>query len=273
MSENATTTNWDHSSDDRFTDYYAKESQSPEARERAEVTKAALLRVLERNGRDPAKESFDVLDVGCNAGTLCTAWARARHRAHGLDINGPLLEVARERTRTEGLDIDFRLGSAIQLPWRDASMDVCVALELLEHVEDWQACVNEMMRVLKPGGVLCITTTNVLCPKQNEFNLPLYSWYPATLKRRYVRLAMTTRPELANYARYPAFHWFSYFSLRRYARPKGFRCYDRFDITNMSGAGLLKRAALRLIRTLPPVRILAYLTVTGTVFYAVKQPS
>jgi 2-polyprenyl-6-hydroxyphenyl methylase/3-demethylubiquinone-9 3-methyltransferase len=273
MTENARTTNLDHSSDDRFTDYYAEASQSPEARERAEGIKAALLRVLEKNGHDPANESLDVLDVGCNAGTLCSAWARAGHRAHGLDINGPLLDVARERACAEGLAIDFRLGSAIELPWPEASMDVCVALELLEHVEDWQGCVNEMMRVLKPGGALCITTTNVLCPKQNEFNLPLYSWYPAPLKRRYVRLAMTTRPELANYARYPAFHWFSYFGLRRYAGPKGFRCYDRFDITNMGGAGLVKRGVLGLIRAIPPVRVLAYLTVTGTVFFAVKQSS
>ncbi len=62
---------------------------------------------------------------------------------------------------------------------------------------------------MRPGGVLYLTTTSCLCPSQMEFRLPLYSWYPGFLKRRYERLAKTTRPELANFAIYPAVHWFS----------------------------------------------------------------
>jgi 2-polyprenyl-3-methyl-5-hydroxy-6-metoxy-1,4-benzoquinol methylase len=55
-------------------------------------------------------------------------------------------------------------------------MDVCLLPELLEHVADWQSCLNEAARVLRPGGLLYLSTTNVLCPRQQEFNLPLYSF-------------------------------------------------------------------------------------------------
>ena len=155
-----------------------------------------------------------VLDVGCGAGALSLLWADAGHRVHGLDVNEPLLSLARERAEREGKSIEFKLGSATQLPWSDRSMDVCMVPELLEHVAEWQTCLREFVRILRPGGVLLLTTSNKLCPVQQEFNLPLYSWYPGPIKRYFERLAVTSRPDLANFAKYPAVHWFSYYGLR-----------------------------------------------------------
>jgi hypothetical protein len=66
---------------------------------------------------------------------------------------------------------------------------------------------------------------------QNEFNLPPYAWYPAFMKRHYERLAVTTRPEVANYAKYPAVNWFTFYSLRSALRARGFnRFLDRLDM-------------------------------------------
>ncbi len=92
--------------------------------------------------------------------------------------------------------------------------------ELLEHVEDWQTCLNEAVRALRPGGALYLSTTNALNPVQDEFELPFYSWYPGFLKRHYERLAVTTRPELVNHAKYPAVHWFTFFGLKPYLRAR-----------------------------------------------------
>ena len=47
-----------------------------------------------------------------------------------------------------------------------------------------------------------ISTTSKLCPIQEEFNLPWYSWYPAPLKRYFERRAVTDWPAIANYAKY-----------------------------------------------------------------------
>jgi 2-polyprenyl-6-hydroxyphenyl methylase/3-demethylubiquinone-9 3-methyltransferase len=59
--------------------------------------------------------------------------------------------------------------------WPNRSMDVCLVPELLEHVREWRECLADFARVLRPGGVLVLTTNNKLCPVQQEFNLPLYS--------------------------------------------------------------------------------------------------
>src|SRR5205807_1840429 len=151
------------------------------------------------------------------------------HKVRALDVNEPLIDLARRRAQGQGLDIAFEVGSATALPWAPASMDVCLLPELLEHVADWQACLREASRILRPGGLLYISTTNVLCPLQEEFNLPAYSWYPTSLKRHCERLAVTTRQSLANHAKYPAVNWFSFYSLRDWLTALDFKCYDRFD--------------------------------------------
>jgi 2-polyprenyl-6-hydroxyphenyl methylase/3-demethylubiquinone-9 3-methyltransferase len=94
-------------------------------------------------------------------------------------------EVARQRTSEIRLLDRFSTRVCDHLPWPAESMDVCLLLELLEHVSEWQACLQECERVLRPGGILAWTTSNKLCPFQQEFNLPLYSWYldPETILR------------------------------------------------------------------------------------------
>jgi 2-polyprenyl-3-methyl-5-hydroxy-6-metoxy-1,4-benzoquinol methylase len=262
---------WDHSSHQSFYDYYAKESQTDEARERFRGVRDCILRVL-RAGSG-AGRTLEVADIGCGAGTQSFIWAEMGHLVHAIDINEPLVALARERSAQAGVAIDFRIGLATSLPWPDESADVCIALELLEHVADWESCVNECIRILRPGGALFLTTTNHLCPVQAEFNLPLYSWYPAALKRYFERLAVTTRPDLANYAKYPAVNWFTYYGLRDLLAARGFRCLDRFDMMDLHDKGVLSRFIVASLDRVPPLRALAHVCTRGTRLLAIKQYS
>jgi len=119
----------DYSSHEEFTSYYAEKSARPEFVQRFRSLQDAILRFLKTSQK--AGQCLEVLDVGCNAGTQCMVWAEGGHRIHGLDINQPLLEIARKRAAEAGYAIDFRLGSAMELPWPESSMDVCLAVELL----------------------------------------------------------------------------------------------------------------------------------------------
>ena len=256
-------------SDDPFYRYYADESLKETTLERFEATKAAVRRAARHFGlRD---SSWSVADVGCGAGTQCLMWARDGHQVFGADINEALIALGRERAAATGVRLDLTVASATQLPWPDASMDVCLCPELLEHVADWQSCLDEALRVMKPGGVLYLSTTNKLCPVQEEFTLPGYSWYPAPLKRRYERLAVTTRPELVNHAKYPAVNWFTFYGLRSYLAERGVRCLDRFDVTALQTRGLAATAALRAICTIPLVRWTAHVLTPYTMVFAQKS--
>lgn len=249
-----------------FYSYYEKESESVGTRQRFVAIKGTLLRLI---GAGP--RVLDVADVGCGAGTQCQLWAAAGHRLHGADINAGLIALARRRCDEAGLDVSFSVASATALPWADQSMDVCIAPELLEHVADWAGVLGELVRVLKPGGALYLSTSNKLCPKQEEFTLPLYAWYPGWVKRHCERLALTTHPQLAGYATYPAVNWFSYYGLRDYLAPLGFTCLDRFDMVDVATQGRAARFAVQLLRRCWPLRFLGHVATSYTVLLAFKR--
>lgn len=260
---------WDHSSRDEFVAYYAEKSIRPEQMSHFRSLRDSILRVLEKRGN--AGQTYDVLDIGCNAGGQCSVWAEAGHRANGLDVNGPLLELARKRAQEAKQEIDYRLGSATRLPWPDQCMDVCIATELLEHVADWETCLAEFTRVLRSGGALLVTTTNQLCPLQNEFNLPLYSWYPQRVKRHYEQLATTTRPELANHAKYPAVNWFTPYGLSAEFVRRGFEPIDRFELVDRAKKRTAAKLILTAIQALAPVRFLAHCCYAGSTVMGIKR--
>jgi len=260
--------NFDQTSDPNFVAYYARESQSAQTRERFTRIRDRALELmasLERAG------SFDVIDIGCGAGTQAVLWAERGHRVAALDVNEPLIEIARQRAAESGLSIRFDVGTATRLPYPAGSADVVLLPELLEHVVDWEGCLNEAVRVLRPRGLLYLSTSNWLCPHQQEFQLPAYSWYPGPMKRWCEKKAVTTHPEWANHARYPAVNWFSYFGLSRWLRARGFRTMDRFDMLATQPMGGFARAVVAAIRSVPPLRVLGHVATEGTTVWALRE--
>ncbi len=214
---------------------------------------------------------LSVLDVGCGMGVQARLWARDGHRVTGFDLDLELLAAGRERADAESAPISWVRATAGQIPFADGSFDVCLAVELLEHVPHWYECLQEMSRVLRPGGLLLVTTSNAISPRQSEFRLPLYSWWPGFLKRRMVALAKTTRPELANHTPWPAVNWFTFFGLRRALKRLSMAGRDRFDMMDLKTKPLPVRWFVRLARFLPPVRAFLYLFLPGTVVFARKS--
>lgn len=267
---------FDTSTDERFFEYYEAQSQSEATLGRFERLKDLVLRTMAatKHAAPGFDNRFDVLDVGGGAGTLSRMFALDGHRATCVDLSADLLEVGRRRAAGEGLNVEFINCSATEIPVADASCDVCVIPELLEHVADWRSVLDEGARVLRPGGLLYLSTTNTLCPTQDEFNLPLYSWYPAPLKRRYERLAVTSRPEVANYAKYPAVNWFTYYSLRDALRERGFsRFLDRLDMIEIRAAGTASATVAKWLQRIPLARFGCQLATPNSLIIAFKPPA
>jgi 2-polyprenyl-6-hydroxyphenyl methylase/3-demethylubiquinone-9 3-methyltransferase len=255
--------------DPQFVSAYEAKSLSPATLARFRNVHDKLMALASRHGL--RARSLDVLDIGCGAGTQCRMWAQRGHRVTGIDVSAPLIATAGRRAREAGLGIRFDVGSATELPYADATQDVVLLPQLLEHVPDWQRCLREAVRVLRPRGLLYLSTSNVLCPAQSEFNLPLYSWYPRPLKRRYERLAVTTRPALANHTSFPAVHWFTYGQLARFLSGLGMHCHDRFDVLDPAALSGWRRAASRLLGAAPFLKFPAQFFVGTSVVFAVKQ--
>jgi len=259
---------FDHGTHQEFLDYYANVSLSDASIQRMQ----GIFGIIQRNiKKRRISGRLNVADIGCGAGGMSLMWAREGHQVFGLDINAALLELAGQRADHEQLNIDFRLGSATELPWESESMDICIAPELLEHVPDWKVCLNEFARILKPNGVLFLSTTNKLCPKQQEFSLPLYSWYPGFVKRYCENLAKTTRPEIAGYAKYPAVNWFSYYQLRREFNRLGMESFDRFDIMDIERKSIIKRVIVHVLVKNAFLRWMGHVASPGLAMLAIRK--
>lgn len=258
-------------SHDKFVEYYEKQSETLKTRMRFIGIKQALERFSKQFCGDKAvNEKYNVVDIGCGAGTQCILWALEGHRVHGLDINEKLLEIAEKRAGDSILTIDFRIGSAAKIPWDGSSMDICLVPELLEHVEEWEICLDEFARILAPNGLLFISTSNKLCPWQNEFTLPLYSWYPKILKNVIVRLSKTSKPQFANFARFPAVNWFTFYQLKRELAKRGFECYDRFDVMDMDNLSKMKKFIAKLIKSNRILRLVGHIGSPPTIVFGAK---
>ena len=129
-----------------------------------------------------------VLDVGCNVGdSLRWAHQQGIERLRGVDINPAAVQAAARQLSGLG-DVQVLHGSADELPFPDASADLVLCLEVLEHIpaELRARSVSEMARVLSPGGRLILTVPHrglfaVLDPENMRFRLPIFHRLAAQL--------------------------------------------------------------------------------------------
>lgn len=101
-----------------------------------------------------------LLDVGSGGGILAEAFAELGMHVTGIDPSGPSVETARRHAHQQGLTIDYSVGSGECLPFADASFDYVSCCDVLEHVQDVDAVLAEIGRVLKPGGLFFYDTIN-----------------------------------------------------------------------------------------------------------------
>ena len=107
-----------------------------------------------------AQPAEQVLDAGVWAGYGSAELARAAAGVLGIDRSAEAIAFAREQYPAPNLR--FEEGDCLSLPAPEGSIDLVVAFEVIEHLEDWRGFLLEARRVLAPAGQFIVSTPNKL---------------------------------------------------------------------------------------------------------------
>lgn len=219
-----------------------------------------------------------LLIVGCGPKPLAVKMLLDKgHDVLGVEPVPSFVRCAREFV---GSPESIVQGAVESLPLEAESQDVVFLESVLEHVESPQQSANEMYRVLRPGGIALVTTTNrlrfSLWGNSGEFNVRFFDWFPSLVKECYVFHHLHYNPYLANYTRRPAVHWFSYSELCQLGRMAGFsQFYSILDLLSPNDPTIarswLRSLLLNRLKLNPWLRALA-LTQIGDVIM-LKRPA
>ncbi len=115
---------------------------------------------IEAPARRPL-EGLSLLDIGCGGGLLCEPMARLGARVTGVDASERNVKTAAAHAHTQGLTIDYRVGTAEGLlAAGEGPFDIVLNMEVVEHVADPARFLGDTARLVAPGGMMIVATLN-----------------------------------------------------------------------------------------------------------------
>jgi 2-polyprenyl-3-methyl-5-hydroxy-6-metoxy-1,4-benzoquinol methylase len=127
----------------------------------------------------PDLANKSVLEIGCGSGAFSLELARRYLSANitAADFSPKAIEIARERQRQSGTNVEFLVEDAQRLTLPNDRYDFVFSCECLEHLPEPKKMCGEIARVLRAGGEWILTT-------ENYFNGMLLSWLKSTVQQR-----------------------------------------------------------------------------------------
>ena len=120
----------------------------------------AACRKFERNVKSlNCLSGLRVLDIGCGAGLLCEPFTRLGAQVIGVDASASNIAAAKLHADRGHLSIDYRCTTPEEMDVRER-FDIVLAMEVVEHVVDVGVFLGRCAAMLKPGGMMVVSTLN-----------------------------------------------------------------------------------------------------------------
>ena len=103
--------------------------------------------------KSTSKKPVKSLEVGCGTAGVSVHFCLKGYQTTMLDTSDEALKVTRLAFADKNVEGTFVKGNALDMPFPDNSFDVVMSFGLVEHFEEVQPLIDEMVRVLKPGGL------------------------------------------------------------------------------------------------------------------------
>lgn len=120
--------------------------------------------LCEHFGRDPkappSLTGLSVLDIGCGGGLVAEPLARLGADVTAIDPGFETIEAAKAHAKGSGLEIAYQAVTAEELVDDGKTFDAVLLLEVVEHVPDVPAFLKRLSPLVKPGGIMILSTLN-----------------------------------------------------------------------------------------------------------------
>ncbi len=145
---------------------------------RVRALNAMILRLL-------ADPPGDILDLGCGAGLFCLEAAKRSLNVFGIDISESQIGLAQDIFTANSLSAErMRCCTLEQLVAEGRRFDQCVALDVIEHVEDRPALLRTVREAVRPGGqlIVCVPAGPTFYDRRDELSGHYLRYDPVTLR-------------------------------------------------------------------------------------------
>lgn len=105
-------------------------------------------------------DGLSLVDIGCGGGLVCEPMARLGAKVTGVDGGEKNVKTAMAHAQAMQLKIDYRATTAEDMAEKGEQFDVVLALEIVEHVADVELFLKSVAKLVKPGGLLVMSTLN-----------------------------------------------------------------------------------------------------------------
>ncbi len=136
----------------------------------------------------PDTTPLRLLDAGCASGIITRALAPHFAFAAGIDFDEAGLRRAETDAGEPAERATLMRATTAALPFGSSTFDVVICAQVYEHVADQRALVDEIFRVMKPGGWCFFSGPNRTWPIEDHYKLPGLGWLPRKWAGAYLRL-------------------------------------------------------------------------------------